>query len=114
MIPIGAAVRRRCGDRSFPTCCVRALGMHRRNQLKGEQMFTHSCRARKGLALALFTALFVAAPACADILYVSNYNSNTIVKFTSGGVGSVFASAGLSGPVGLAFDAAGNLYAANA
>jgi sugar lactone lactonase YvrE len=38
---------------------------------------------------------------------------NTIVKYTPGGVGSVFASTGLSGPEALAFDAAGNLYAAN-
>jgi DNA-binding beta-propeller fold protein YncE len=38
---------------------------------------------------------------------------NTIVKFTPGGVGSVFASDGLNEPTGLAFDSAGNLYAAN-
>src|SRR5438093_1380293 len=47
--------------------------------------------------------------------YAANGNNNTIVKFTSGGSGSVFASTGLSpsGLVGLAFDSAGNLYAAN-
>ena len=48
----------------------------------------------------------------ADILYVSN-GDNTIVKFTSGGVGSVFASSGLNFPIGIAFDSAGSLYAAN-
>ena len=49
----------------------------------------------------------------ADILYVGNATDNTIQKFTSGGVGSVFASTGLSAPRSLAFDSAGNLYAAN-
>ena len=44
---------------------------------------------------------------------MSNFLSNTIQAFTPGGVGSVFASAGLNGPTGLAFDSAGNLYAAN-
>jgi len=36
-----------------------------------------------------------------------------IEEFTSGGVGSVFANAGLNSPIGLAFDSTGNLYAAN-
>ncbi len=45
-------------------------------------------------------------------LFVSNYDDNSIQKFTSGGVSSVFAT-GLNGPLGLAFDSAGNLYAAN-
>ena len=53
-------------------------------------------------------------PVRADILYVSNGNNGTIEKFTPGGVGSVFASSGLSDPYGLAFDSAGNLYVANA
>ena len=46
-------------------------------------------------------------------LYAAEFFSNTIMKFTPGGVGSVFASSGLNGPFGLAFDAAGDLYAAN-
>jgi DNA-binding beta-propeller fold protein YncE len=45
-------------------------------------------------------------------LYVANWYDNTIVKFDSGGHGSVFAS-GLDSPTGLAFDSAGNLYVAN-
>lgn len=49
----------------------------------------------------------------ADILYVSNAGNNTIQKFTSDGVGSVFASTGLRAPSGLAFDIGGNLYVAN-
>jgi DNA-binding beta-propeller fold protein YncE len=46
-------------------------------------------------------------------LYVANFVSSTIEKFTPGGVGTVFASTGLNHPVGLAFDSGGNLYAVN-
>jgi hypothetical protein len=46
-------------------------------------------------------------------LYVANSGASTIEKFTTNGVGSVFASSGLNYPVGLAFDSAGNLYVAN-
>ena len=50
-----------------------------------------------------------------DALYVANSNTgNSIVKFTPGGTGSVFASSGLNDPHGLAFDSASNLYVANA
>lgn len=52
------------------------------------------------------------APSRADILYVTLGN-NTIEKITSTGSASVFASTGLNIPRGLAFDGAGNLYAAN-
>ena len=40
-------------------------------------------------------------------------NPGTIEKFTSAGVGAIFSNTGLSQPLGLAFDKAGNLYAAN-
>ena len=55
-----------------------------------------------------------AATSRAAILYVGDLNA-TIQKFTSGGVGSVFADAndGLYAPQGLAFDSANNLYVAN-
>jgi len=53
-------------------------------------------------------------------LYVANSGtngdlSNTILKFSTNGTSSVFATGtnGLSGPRGLAFDSAGNLYVAN-
>ncbi len=47
-------------------------------------------------------------------LYVACSGPNTIEKFTAqGGIGVVFASAGLDHPTALAFDAAGNLYVAN-
>ena len=46
-------------------------------------------------------------------LFVSNYLANSIEKFSTDGVASVFATTGLSHPHGLAFDTAGNLFAAN-
>ncbi len=65
-------------------------------------------------ALAAAALLLAGLPAAsrADILYVT-LNNNTIDKITSAAAGSVFASTGLSAPNGLAFDSAGNLYAAN-
>lgn len=44
---------------------------------------------------------------------MANYGNSTINVFTPAGVGSVFASTGLNGPTGIAFDGAGNLYVAN-
>jgi DNA-binding beta-propeller fold protein YncE len=49
----------------------------------------------------------------ADTIYVANASTSTLERFTSGGVGSLFANTGLNGPIGLAFDSGGNLYAAN-
>jgi DNA-binding beta-propeller fold protein YncE len=48
-------------------------------------------------------------------LFVANEGSNTIFRFTPGGLGSVFADAsdGLSSPSGIAFDSVGNLFVAN-
>lgn len=46
-------------------------------------------------------------------LYVANYGDNTIMKYTPGGVPSVFATTGLDHPQAMAFDQAGNLYVAN-
>jgi DNA-binding beta-propeller fold protein YncE len=51
-------------------------------------------------------------------LYVANANNNTIEKFTTNGVASVFAAdpgdnSVMNGPRGLAFDAHGNLYTVN-
>ena len=49
----------------------------------------------------------------AQNLFVANGDSDSIEKFNASGVGTVFASSGLSGPFGLAFDSAGNLFVAN-
>ncbi len=49
----------------------------------------------------------------AGTIYVSNAVSNNIVKINSAGVGTLFATAGLNSPEGLAFDATGNLYVAS-
>lgn len=51
-------------------------------------------------------------------LYVANGGNNTITKFTTNGVASVFAAdpgdnSVMNSPAGLAFDAEGNLYTAN-
>ena len=60
--------------------------------------------------LFIILALLAASiSAYADTLYVSNIYTNHVKRFTAGGVGSVFANTG-SGPLGLAFDSAGNLY----
>ena len=45
-------------------------------------------------------------------LYVANNGNDTVSKVTPAGVVSTFAS-GFNGPIGLAFDAAGNLYVAD-
>src|SRR6266487_4417093 len=54
----------------------------------------------------------VLLPICAfaapQILFESDFQSGTIFKFTADGTRTTFAS-GLSGPVGLALDASGNL-----
>ena len=69
-------------------------------------------KAKLLLCGALFTISLVSSPA--DTLYVSYYYDDKIVEFTPGGVGSLFASSGVSGgPAGLAFDGAGNLFVAN-
>ncbi|MGD1019671.1 MAG: PEP-CTERM sorting domain-containing protein [Verrucomicrobiia bacterium] len=51
----------------------------------------------------------------ADTIYLSTFDSNTILKFDSAGNESVFAtgSSGLNYPYGLAVDSGGNLYVAN-
>ena len=58
---------------------------------------------------------FLSFPAvvCAETLYVANGSTSTIVAIGPGGSGTVFASAGVNIPFGLAFDGSGNLYVAN-
>ena len=46
------------------------------------------------------------------ILYVGNYNGDTVSAVSETGVVSTFANSG-GGPTGLAFDGSGNLFAAN-
>jgi sugar lactone lactonase YvrE len=56
---------------------------------------------------------FTHAVSYADLLYVANNGNNTVDVINSSGQPSVFASNGLSGPAGLAFDSSGNLYVGN-
>jgi tripartite motif-containing protein 71 len=82
--------------------------------MRAQQSFCQSCPA-KALSLGFVTLscfFFVNARARADIVYVSDSASNTIMEFNSNGQASVFAS-GLDDPTGLAFDSNGNLYVAN-
>src|SRR6266487_3940436 len=62
---------------------------------------------------ALGVFLFGSVATHADTFYVSNYGDNTIEKFDSAGNASLFASSGLNGPTGLAFDSRGSLYVGN-
>src|SRR5437016_4287909 len=59
------------------------------------------------LSLPVLISLSVGAAHSAT-LYVSNFGNNTIEQFDTSGTPMVFATTGLSGPSGLAFDAAGN------
>jgi DNA-binding beta-propeller fold protein YncE len=63
------------------------------------------------IALAYF--FFANGLAYADLLYVANNANNTVDVIDPNGQASVFASTGLSGPFGLAFDSSGNLYVGN-
>ncbi len=67
------------------------------------------------LIVVLLTGLLLATPRIsrADYIFVSNYDSNSIVEFDSSGTGTVFAASGLNNPTGMAFDQNGNLYVAN-
>ena len=65
---------------------------------------------------ALLTLHIGRAPVRADLVYVASLDNNTIVSFdttASPPTPTTFASSGLDHPYFLAFDAAGNLYAAN-
>jgi len=69
-------------------------------------------------ALGLCALLPAAAHAQAQDLYVSNQNSNTINRFASTGAGmfsmnGTLVSPALNNPTGLAFDGAGDLFAAD-
>src|SRR5438874_5589454 len=73
---------------------------------------TRIVHMRQSLATLAFTAAVLLSPASRGDIYVSTGFSG-IQKFTPAGVRSVFATNGLSAPAGVAFDIAGNLYAAN-
>jgi len=68
-----------------------------------------------GVVLCVSAILAGPVVARADTVYVSNWSSDTIMRFTPDGVGSIFYRGGSESfrPTGLTFDSAGNLYAAN-
>ena len=57
--------------------------------------------------------MLMASNAQAQNLFVADFSNNSIEIFNSSGSESVFANSGLDGPMGLAFDNAGNLYVGN-
>ena len=62
----------------------------------------------------LSTPFALAINPAGTLLYAANADGNSILKFPlTGGAGSVFSTTGLNVPIGLAFDAAGNLYVGN-
>ena len=78
-------------------------------------MRMQECR-RASVVAVLLCALSTGTPALAGSLYVSQNSNNLIVTYNtmvSPPTSMTFASTGLSGPVDLAFDSAGNLYATN-
>lgn len=77
--------------------------------MKGKNMVTCLALARSAIAGA---SLLMAAGASAQNLFVSNYSNGTIYEITPGGTESVFAS-GMSYPVGMAFNSAGDLFVGN-
>src|SRR5262245_58261664 len=77
---------------------------------------------RAGLVVLALTLLSVLCPAVAPArehsraarLFVANQDANTIREFSSSGQDlGLFATTGLNGPTGLAFDRRGDLYVSN-
>ena len=76
----------------------------------------HASTTRSTLTQWIFLILFclAIAPAQAQNLFVANQAGNTIGEFSPSGVDlGDFATTGLNGPTGLAFDKEGNLYVSN-
>jgi hypothetical protein len=57
--------------------------------------------------------ILIASNAPAQNLFVANFNGDSIIEITPGGVQNTFAT-GMDNPIGLAFDSAGDLFVANA
>jgi PEP-CTERM motif len=73
-------------------------------KISGTSWMTSSAMRAHCLApLFLMLAAGLTTPCRASDLFVSNSTNNTIEKFTTSGVGSVFANTGLAGPGFLAF-----------
>ena len=70
---------------------------------------------KRHVLLVVALALFLGGTTAwgGQILYVSNYGSNTVSEVTASGTVTTFFSSGLNRPQGLAFDGQGNLYIAN-
>jgi len=63
------------------------------------------------IILAVLAALFgFATGVAADTFFVANTGGNTITSYDNNGNGTLFASSGLNGPIGVAIDRSGNLF----
>jgi len=74
--------------------------------MKNKIQIVHPC-GHVARFCVVFTLIFYNARR--RIFFVADFVNGTIEKFTPGGSESLFASGGLDGPMGLAFDNAGNL-----
>jgi hypothetical protein len=87
--------------------------MNSTRQHTHEMLMKKPLRSLIPIVLAGFVCVLPTLAVSADILYVATYFDASIWRFDTDGTGSLFAGPTIFGPSGLAYDKAGNLYAAN-